>query len=125
MVSTGETVLREEPLQGGILTRVASSHIRIGTFEFFFFKKDFSSLKKLADYSIKRHFGKKNKHRPYEYFFKSVIAVFSPTPGNPGILSEGSPFKAKYSMYCEGVISYFSLKDFSSIVSVSDIPFFV
>ena len=75
MVSTGETVLREEPLKGGILTRVASSHIRIGTFEFFFFKEDFSSLKKLADYSITRHFARKNKNKPYEYLLKSVIKL--------------------------------------------------
>ena len=39
-------------LPGGILTRVASSHIRIGTFEFFHYKNDLKSLKRLADYSI-------------------------------------------------------------------------
>ena len=56
IVGTGEFVQRETELPGGILTRVASSHIRIGTFEFFYYKKDIKSLKKLADYTIQRHF---------------------------------------------------------------------
>lgn len=53
---TGEQVLREAPLPGGILTRVASSHIRIGTFEFFSCRDDVAGLKRLADYAIDRHF---------------------------------------------------------------------
>ena len=56
IVSTGELVEREKIEPGGILVRVSSSHIRIGTFEFFGAKKDFVSVKKLADYTIKRHF---------------------------------------------------------------------
>ena len=73
IVSTGEKVIREEPINGGILTRVASSHIRIGTFELFFFRKDFKSLKKLADYTIKRHFNEFHKKNPYEYLLENVI----------------------------------------------------
>ena len=47
IISTGEYVERESMLPGGILTRVASSHIRIGTFEFFHYKNDLKSLKDL------------------------------------------------------------------------------
>ena len=75
IVSTGETVLRETPTKGGILTRVASSHIRIGTFEFFFFQKDFKSLKKLADYTINRHFRDFKQNNPYEFLLEKVIKL--------------------------------------------------
>ena len=75
MLKTGELVEREKIEPGGILARVSSSHIRIGTFEFFSAKKDFKSLKKLADYTIKRHYpevlsSKKNK---YSLFLEKVI----------------------------------------------------
>ena len=73
IVSTGETVLRETANPGGILTRIASSHIRIGTFEFFFYKRDFKSLKKLADYTIKRHFEKNDIIKDYSLLLKNVI----------------------------------------------------
>ena len=55
-VTTGETVVRESALPGAILTRVAQSHIRIGTFQFFSSKNDLDSLTLLADYVIERHF---------------------------------------------------------------------
>lgn len=53
VVASGEPVLREGQLPGAILTRVASSHIRVGTFQFA--RQDLASLKALADYSIARH----------------------------------------------------------------------
>lgn len=53
VVATGEPVLREGQLPGAVLTRVASSHIRVGTFQFA--RQDLASLKALADYSIARH----------------------------------------------------------------------
>ncbi len=56
VVETGEKVYREVPLKGSILTRVASSHIRIGTFQFLAAHKDYQSMKSLLDFSIKRHF---------------------------------------------------------------------
>ena len=56
VISTGEDVYREEIKQGAILTRVASSHIRFGTFEFASYFLDKDKLKQLADYTIKRHF---------------------------------------------------------------------
>ncbi len=54
--TTGDLVYREEPLPGAIFTRVASSHIRIGTFEYFAARHDPVSLRLLLDYSIDRHY---------------------------------------------------------------------
>ncbi len=72
-VTTGETVYREDALPGGILTRVASSHIRVGTFEYFACRKDEKNLKVLADYAIKRHYPDlQNEEDKYFQFFKAV-----------------------------------------------------
>ena len=56
VIKTGENVVRETNLQGAILTRVASSHIRVGTFQFALVSKDQSNLKALFDYTLKRHY---------------------------------------------------------------------
>jgi uncharacterized protein YdiU (UPF0061 family) len=56
VVTTGEEVLREAPLPGAILTRVASSHIRVGTFEFAASQPDESLISALLDYTVDRHF---------------------------------------------------------------------
>ena len=53
-VTTGEDVFRETRLPGGILTRVAKSHVRVGTFEYFMARKDLKNLKVLADYVMER-----------------------------------------------------------------------
>ena len=55
-VLTGEQVYRDRALPGALLTRVASSHIRIGTFEYFAYRQDHESLKTLLDYAIQRHY---------------------------------------------------------------------
>jgi len=55
-VSTGEKVRREEPLAGGVFTRVASSHLRIGTFQYFAARKDVEALEILVEYALDRHF---------------------------------------------------------------------
>ncbi|MBN7796472.1 YdiU family protein [Parahaliea mediterranea] len=55
-VTTGETVYRDRPLPGAVLTRVARSHIRIGTFEFFAARRDTDALRALADHVIARHY---------------------------------------------------------------------
>jgi uncharacterized protein YdiU (UPF0061 family) len=55
-VATGETVWREEPLPGAVLTRVASSHIRVGTFQYFAARGDEEGLRLLSDYVIARHY---------------------------------------------------------------------
>jgi serine/tyrosine/threonine adenylyltransferase len=54
-VATGETVWRETPLPGAVLARVASSHLRVGTFQFFHARGDMARLRRLADYAIARH----------------------------------------------------------------------
>lgn len=56
VVATGEQVARQTPLPGAILTRIASSHLRIGTFEFAAIQKDQQLLASLTDYTIKRHY---------------------------------------------------------------------
>ncbi len=55
-VLTGEAVVRENLFPGAILTRVASSHIRIGTFQVFSARRDWSSLQILLEYAMNRHF---------------------------------------------------------------------
>ncbi|PKG83770.1 YdiU family protein [Colwellia sp. 75C3] len=56
VVTTGQSVYRDRPFAGAIVTRVATSHIRVGTFQYFAARGDTESLKKLTNYSIKRHF---------------------------------------------------------------------
>jgi len=56
VVKTGEDVQREKNLQGSILTRVASSHIRVGTFQYIAARQNKSELKTLLDYTIERHY---------------------------------------------------------------------
>ena len=71
-IKTNEIVLRETEQPGGILTRVAKSHIRIGTFEYARCKNN-EILKTLADYSINRHYPElKNTDNKYLSFFAAV-----------------------------------------------------
>ena len=56
VVNTGETVFRETPLPGAVVTRVASSHLRIGTFQFFAARGDHQALRTLCNYTIARHY---------------------------------------------------------------------
>ena len=53
---SGETVMRETPLPGAVLTRVASSHLRVGTFQIFAHRGQIADLKQLTDYAIARHY---------------------------------------------------------------------
>ena len=54
-VASGQPVMREAILPGGVLTRVAASHIRVGTFQFFASREDEEGLRLLADHAIERH----------------------------------------------------------------------
>ena len=73
-VTTGEPVFREAALPGGVLTRVAKSHIRIGTFEFFAVRQDIDGLRLLADHVINRHYpNAANAENPYLALLESVI----------------------------------------------------
>ena len=76
-VTTGEQVVRESFLPGAILTRVASSHIRIGTFQFFSAQDDINSVKALADYVIERHYPQAleadSNDEPYSALLRCVV----------------------------------------------------
>ena len=73
VVATGETVLRERPLPGAVLTRVASSHVRVGTFQFFRAREDVEGLRVLADHVIARHY---------------------PAVGSPDAVASGAQYRA-------------------------------
>ncbi|MFT5489206.1 MAG: hypothetical protein ACI9MU_004144, partial [Alphaproteobacteria bacterium] len=74
-VTTGEVVIRERPLPGAILTRVAQSHVRVGTFEFFASRGDVEALRLLADYVIARHYPEASEtEKPYRVLLDGVIA---------------------------------------------------
>ena len=71
-LKTNETVFRETEQPGGVLTRVAKSHIRIGTFEYAR-SKNIETLKSLTDYSINRHYPELNQtDNKYLSFFAAV-----------------------------------------------------
>ena len=72
-VSSGDDVLREKVLPGGILTRVASSHIRVGTFQYASTTGDLEKIRALSDYSINRHYKDiLKKKEKYIEFFETV-----------------------------------------------------
>lgn len=73
-VKTGEEVLREDVLPGGIFVRVAKSHLRVGTFEHFFARNKIDDLQRLADYAIERHYPEiqKSGNEKYRNFFISA-----------------------------------------------------
>ena len=74
-VVTGESVMRETVLPGAVLTRVASSHIRVGTFQFFAARGDTDGVRRLADHVIARHYpDAANAERPYHALLDGVIA---------------------------------------------------
>jgi uncharacterized protein YdiU (UPF0061 family) len=73
VVATGEPVYRENVLPGAVLTRVAASHIRVGTFEYASAKGDISLIQALADYTMRRHYGETiNAENPHLAFFQAV-----------------------------------------------------
>ncbi len=79
-VTTGERVFREMPLPGAVLTRVAASHLRVGTFQYFAARGDTEGIRMLADYAIARHYpeitqpGLMQAKRPYRSLLDGVIA---------------------------------------------------
>ncbi len=74
-VLTGESVLRETALPGAVLTRVASSHIRVGTFQYFAARRDTEGVRRLADHVIARHYPDlAGSARPYLALLSAVIA---------------------------------------------------
>jgi len=55
-VTTGEKVMREKPIPGGIITRISASFVRVGTFQCFSLQNNQKAVKKLADYVIARNY---------------------------------------------------------------------
>ncbi|MBD8554141.1 YdiU family protein [Rhizobium sp. CFBP 8762] len=73
-VLTGEPVYREQTLPGAVVTRVASSHIRVGTFQFFAARQDADALRQLSDYVIQRHYPEvADTPQPYLNLLKAII----------------------------------------------------
>jgi uncharacterized protein YdiU (UPF0061 family) len=73
-VASGDTVLREEPLPGAILTRIAASHVRVGTFQYFAAREDLDAVRTLADYVIARHYPDlKSAANPYLELLTAVM----------------------------------------------------
>lgn len=75
VIGSGEKIVRDnKKVPGAILTRVAASHIRVGTFQYFAIRGDLDSVKQLADYTIERHYPKaKLAANPYLALLEQVI----------------------------------------------------
>ncbi len=75
-VATGEPVFREEALPGAVLVRIASSHIRVGTFQFFAARQDLEAIQALADHVIARHYpAVAAGDEPYRALLEAVVAA--------------------------------------------------
>src|SRR5271165_4165913 len=73
-VSTGEPVYRDRQLPGAVLTRAASSHIRVGTFQYFAARGDLEAVERLSDYVIDRHFpDARDAERPRLALLQAVV----------------------------------------------------
>ncbi len=74
-VETGETILREDgPMPGAIFTRVAQSHVRVGTFQYHYARGDKEASKTLADYIIARHYPEAaSADQPYRALIEAVM----------------------------------------------------
>jgi len=73
-VTTGERVVRETMLPGAVLTRVAASHLRVGTFQYFAARQDTEALMALAHYAMLRHYPEAARaERPYRALLDAVI----------------------------------------------------
>ena len=73
-VASGDPVVREGMIPGGVFTRVAQSHIRVGTFQWFAARQEKDNLKMLADYVIARHYpDAQEEENPYRALLDGVI----------------------------------------------------
>ncbi|MGL4849910.1 MAG: protein adenylyltransferase SelO [Clostridium sp.] len=74
VVETGEEVYRQSALKGAILTRIAKSHIRVGTFQYALALGGTEEVKALADYTLDRHFkGYESSEDKYIYLLREVV----------------------------------------------------
>ena len=76
-VTTGERVMRQEgPLPGAVFTRVAASHIRVGTFQYFLARNDIEALRQLAEHAVARHYpDAADAPDAHAAFLESVVAA--------------------------------------------------
>jgi serine/tyrosine/threonine adenylyltransferase len=73
--TTGEPVYRETALPGAVVTRVAASHVRVGTFQYFAARQDVEAIRLLADHVIERHYPEtRDAEQPYFGLFEGVVA---------------------------------------------------
>jgi uncharacterized protein YdiU (UPF0061 family) len=73
-VTTGQPVMRETVLPGAVFTRVAKSHLRVGTFQYFAARGDLDATQQLADYAIARHYPEAaTAEQPYRTLLEGVI----------------------------------------------------
>ena len=73
-VTTGEQVARERMLPGGVITRIASSFVRVGTFEFFAARDNYEAVKQLADYVIEHNYPEARESKnPYIELLQAVV----------------------------------------------------
>ena len=88
VVTTGEQVYREDRLRGAVLTRVAASHLRVGTFQYVAAQGDVATLRALADYAIARHYPElsADAHPEFFWYLLSVDATCRRIP----IANQGS-----------------------------------
>ena len=95
-VLTGEEVMRENPLPGAVLTRVARSHLRVGSFEYFAARRDTEAIRMLADYAILRHYPSAAKEeRRYRSFLNGVVAL----TGGTGSALDGTRLHSRCDEY--------------------------
>ena len=74
VVASGENIQREGSVPAGVLTRTASSHIRVGTFQYFAIRGELENIKILADYTISKHFPEvQNQENPYLALVTAVM----------------------------------------------------
>lgn len=74
--TTGDSIWRQSELPGAVLVRVASSHIRVGTFQFFAVRQDVDALRHLADHVIARHYPHaREAEQPYREMLQSVVVA--------------------------------------------------
>jgi uncharacterized protein YdiU (UPF0061 family) len=73
-VATGEPVVRERLLPGGVITRVAASFVRVGTFQYFAARDDYAAVRQLADYVIEKNYPQLRGHeQPYVALLDAVV----------------------------------------------------
>lgn len=75
VTTTGENVFRETLQPGAVVTRIASSHLRVGTFEYFAAQRNYQAIEKLCDYAIDRHYPelKEAGEQRFEELLKAAI----------------------------------------------------